>query len=528
MNKRIVSLLLAVLMVAALFCACAGEENPADTTAATTTAATTEATTTEATTTEATTTEATTTEATTTEATTTEATTTEDPFDLSKSSTWTDDQWLAYEQQLDFGGREFILSINTDDYSPYSFTDGVQSVRDSEICAEWDEVLQQLQDDLNITITYISSLGDGAEAMTYFMAGDCPADFYNLKTHTWFPIYSIGGLVKLNSDEMLAAGLDVNNEKLFYQPFTHAWDVKGDTYGLRYASKFLPPEAGWVLFYNKDLVAATGTDICQLVRDGDWTWDAFYELAGKLTQDTDGDGTNDIWGIATGYLGFGEEVLLTGGKIVDWQDGKLTSMINSTEAMEAYTFMDKVANSGYIVQNLEGANATYKEGHLAFKTGTVGLLWSEMPLARRGLSGSTKLAEAEISWGTVPTPKATKEADYGNILGGVRYDCMFITNKTQAESAAIYAAYSRRQNTTDVEECMKEYLQDYDDEESLEMIRDYIFAKPVANWSWCSVEHNDTYRAELVYKIFDEELAPSSLVESVQPKLQQLLDALNK
>ena len=51
---------------------------------------------------------------------------------------------------------------------------------------------------------------------------------------------------------------------------------------------------------------------------------------------------------------------------------------------------------------------------------------------------------------------------------------------------------------------------------------------PVANWSWCSVDHNDTYRAEVVYKIFDEELSPASIVESAKPRLQALLDALNR
>ena len=73
---RLLAMLMAVLMVASMFAACGGSEDPATTTTAATTTA---ATTTEATTTAGTTTAATTTEATTTEATTTEATTTPEP-----------------------------------------------------------------------------------------------------------------------------------------------------------------------------------------------------------------------------------------------------------------------------------------------------------------------------------------------------------------------------------------------------------------------------------------------------------------
>lgn len=506
MKKRLLLVLLAVLMLATLFGACGDSNDPAESTPAPTADSTTSAPDSQPS-----------------ETTPAE---TDDPFDLSQSSTWTDEQWLAYEQQLDFDGRTFMLSVDRNDRTPF-LEDG--QVKEDAVGQEQFEVWTQLEEDLNIHIEYMDSVGDSTQALTWTVSGDNPADFYEIKTHTWFPIYAAGGLVALNSEEILSAGLDVNNEKLLYQPFTHAWDINGDTYGVRYASKFLPPEAGWVMFFNKDLVKSVGVDdLYQVVRDGDWTWDYFLELAGKLTKDNDGDGQNDTWGLATGYLGYGEEVLLAGGKIVDWVDGRLTSLIDSTEALETYEFLDKVANSGYLCENQEGANATYKEGHLMFKDGQVGLLWSEMNRAVRGRTGSTDLALAEIEWGTIPTPKADKDADYMNVLGGVKYDVMLVTNKDKATSAAIYAAFARRQNDTDIATCLKQYLQDDDDTDSLDMMENYIFSSPVANWSWCSVDHNDTYRAEVVYKIFDEELSPASIVESAKPRLQALLDALNR
>ena len=86
-----------------------------------------------------------------------------------------------------------------------------------------------------------------------------------------------------------------------------------------------------------------------------------------------------------------------------------------------------------------------------YKAGEVGILWSEMNRAVRGRMGDTDLYNAEINWGTIPTPKATKDGDYKNVLGGVKYDVMFVTNKERDISTKIYAAFARRQNVEDYE-----------------------------------------------------------------------------
>lgn len=50
--------------------------------------------------------------------------------------------------------------------------------------------------------------------------------------------------------------------------------------------------------YNKDLFEREGLpDLYELYLDGEWTWDAATEIAVKATQDIDGDGVVDIWGI---------------------------------------------------------------------------------------------------------------------------------------------------------------------------------------------------------------------------------------
>lgn len=70
--------------------------------------------------------------------------------------------------------------------------------------------------------------------------------------------------------------------------------------GLRWKDQqYLLPFA-WntlLLYYNKTLFADAGLP----EPAPNWTWDDFLAAAQKLTQDTDGDGTPNIWGFQTGY-----------------------------------------------------------------------------------------------------------------------------------------------------------------------------------------------------------------------------------
>lgn len=52
-----------------------------------------------------------------------------------------------------------------------------------------------------------------------------------------------------------------------------------------------------LIYYNKAVLAEAGLE----EPSPDWTWDNFLDYAEAMTQDTDGDGTNDVWGFQTGF-----------------------------------------------------------------------------------------------------------------------------------------------------------------------------------------------------------------------------------
>lgn len=59
--------------------------------------------------------------------------------------------------------------------------------------------------------------------------------------------------------------------------------IDGSTYALPYKT------SSWVVFYNKDIFDEAGVEY----PSGEWTWEEYYELAGKLTS---GEGTDKIYG----------------------------------------------------------------------------------------------------------------------------------------------------------------------------------------------------------------------------------------
>ena len=103
----------------------------------------------------------------------------------------------------------------------------------------------------------------------------------------------------VDTDEVRATGLDVTDPEMVDTVFTGATKVNGHIWGLSWSGKYFAQYWGHAIAFNKRIVEEAGyksDDIYQAVRDFKWDWDMFVEIAKAVSNDSDGNGVNDVDG----------------------------------------------------------------------------------------------------------------------------------------------------------------------------------------------------------------------------------------
>jgi multiple sugar transport system substrate-binding protein len=126
------------------------------------------------------------------------------------------------------------------------------------------------------------------------------------------------------------------------------------------------------VYYNKKIFDEFGVEVPQ---DG-WTWDDLLEKALALTQDTDGDGRTDIWGIqltANWTTGFEYWIAAAGGRLISEDGTQFVGYMDSPETIEAVQFyadlynVHKVAPPPADFSLWAGGNAEFDNGKAAMR-----------------------------------------------------------------------------------------------------------------------------------------------------------------
>ena len=481
---RILAMLMAVLMVASMFVACGGSEDPATTeaTTAATTAATTEATT----------------AATTAATTTTEATTTEAPaVDLD-----------GYVLSI-VGGADLLPKQNADG----SYTNAMQE--------EYADKLLDLEDEYGFILEAVSNPeGDFIEAMTAAaLAGINYADVAYSQQYRIWPLAKNNAVIALDSDEMVAAGFDWSNDDNWFQPVTVWSEMWDHVWGVQVGGKYVAPQTGYFVTYNKEICAAAGyEDLYQLVREGAWTWDVYLDIAKKATQDTDGDGLIDQWG--TGATAWGSEVVCNGVQFCGERDGKWQLTIDSEEGIRALQFLYDM-NYGTGTCNLEASN---NEKRQAFADGKVAFNWADMPKIMVGQI----CYNSNHDYGIVPMPMGPDADQYYSVVTGVPFIFIPSTNQNVDKTVAALNAWALIVNDIDA------YAETIDDgrcrtEEDMEMMVDYIIPNFALNMGritpdlWSMVDNHNGYEG-LITEISYVGYTPQQAIERNAPKINAVLD----
>ncbi len=182
-----------------------------------------------------------------------------------------------------------------------------------------------------------------------------------------------------------------------------------------------------VISYNKTLFDQMGVKTpMEYFEEGNWTWDTFREVALDMTGDTDGDGTNDIYGFGW-WDSFYVQMLNANGIVgINYASGDgVSSNYTSTQATEAFTFLQDAYIKDKFIQIPDGDKfiSDFKSGKLAMT-------------CEYGFAAITAYeCDYEIAWAPLPTGPSGQTYDCGGSLTGF---CIPLTSKNP-EGAAVFA-----------------------------------------------------------------------------------------
>lgn len=155
-----------------------------------------------------------------------------------------------------------------------------------------------------------------------------------------------------------------------------------------------------VVYYNRDLFRATGLPD----PPPDWTWDDFLRIAQRLTQDTDGDGNIDQYGLGTEVSLFRVAPFIwqNGGDLVDNPQAPTRLALDTPAAREAIQWFVDLQVQHHVTPDAVAEAAESSESR--FLNGRLGMLLN----SRRGVP--TYRTITGFDWDVTPLPQGKQRA----------------------------------------------------------------------------------------------------------------------
>ena len=416
-----------------------------------------------------------------------------------------------------YDGYDFTI-YGSGDVFPETNEDGSYK---SQLEEELADKLAELEERLDITVTKVDAADDKLEAVTSAaMGGDKLADLIWLRQKQFWPAAKANALLPLDDPRLVDAGLNYQDETRWYQVAVKWTELFGHPWGLRVASEYVAIPTGYFVTFNKELCASAGYDnMYDLVRNGEWTWDVYRDIARKTTKDTDGDGVNDIWG--TGATAWGNEAVTNGVQFIGEVDGKWQMTIDSEAGIEALQFLlDLNYSDG---TRWDASSGECREG---FANGMVTFNWANMG----HINGPTEAVfNAEHDYGIIPMPKGPNATEYASMTDNNKAFVIQAANKDLDKVVPIMNEWALIVNDTE------SYLDILNDgrcrtEDDMEMMVDYIIPNYTLNMGkmtqdiWYVVDYNQV-DSGIIATISYLGWTPQQAIEAHRDKLNAALDA---
>ena len=241
--------------------------------------------------------------------------------------------------------------------------------------------------DIDVVVDYTPGQSDYYRKITTDFAAAAPPDLF-LINYRQFGQYAARGVLQpvapyLASSETIAAK--------DYAP------VAMDAFTFRGREQTCMPQnvSSLVVYYNADLFIANDVPLPA----AGWTWDEFVAAAEALTQDSDGDGQTDLYGVVVEPVLYrmAPFVWSAGGEIVDDLDNPTTLTLDTPEALEGLETFISLGVTGHNVVPSEEEVAAEDDGARFMRGGAAMFLQSrrEVPTLRE-IDGFT--------WDVAPLP----------------------------------------------------------------------------------------------------------------------------
>ncbi len=124
------------------------------------------------------------------------------------------------------------------------------------------------------------------------------------------------------------------------------------------------------LAYNKQLLEANNLeDPLVLYEKGEWDWDTFLDYCKKLTQDTDGDGQIDQYGLGGYYPDIFEKLMLSNGADIAKTSTQHLTSAKMTEVLQFIQTLyidEKVCEPANSEDDANKARTSYRSGKIGF------------------------------------------------------------------------------------------------------------------------------------------------------------------
>lgn len=240
------------------------------------------------------------------------------------------------------------------------------SVTDEELAQKHFDVVAEVEETYGVEIEFVNLTWEGVMSSinNSILAGNPDCDIYEVSLQFGTPA-AVNGLA-LDLTTILPEDSDIftdNNVMRYIDIGTEG------VYLFSPSSREIQLAGTYMLAYNKDMLDEAGLeDPNDLAARGEWTWDKWREYMLALTQDTDHDGTTDVYGYGGCWTYMMDNMLMSNGTNIA---SGTTQNLDSAEVGEVLEFVYNMYNVDHTArpwndQSWDDNQNAYQKGSVAF------------------------------------------------------------------------------------------------------------------------------------------------------------------